>query len=100
MLEIGGPVNARIAIKDAKGRLVFELDPLRRTTVISKREPREVPPSKGQGGQTAPKSRVVPVKMPRECDPRTSRLDDLGSLQLTEECNSHVQNDAKLQASL
>lgn len=68
MLEIGGPVNARIAIKDANGRLVFELDPLRRTTVISKREPRGVPSSKEQGGQIAPKSRVVPVNMPHEAE--------------------------------
>jgi hypothetical protein len=99
-LEIGGPVNARIAIKDANGRLVFELDPLRRTTVISKREPREVPSSKEQDGHITPKSRVVPVKMPRDCDPFVSRLDDLGLLQASEECHSRVQNDAKRQASL
>jgi hypothetical protein len=99
-LEVGGPVNARIAIRDANGRLVFELDPLRRTTVVSKRQPREVPPSKEQGGQTAPKSRVVPVRLPRECDPPGSRLDNLELLQLGEECHSPVQNDAKRQASL
>jgi hypothetical protein len=99
MLEIAGPVNARIAIKDANGRLVFELDPLRRTTVISKREPRGVPSSKEQGGQIAPKSRVVPVKMPGECDPPASRLDDLGLLQLSQECQSRVQTDANRQAS-
>jgi hypothetical protein len=93
-LEIGGPINARIAIKDANGRLVFELDPLRRMTVISKREPREVPSSKEQGGQIVPKSRVAPVKMPRECDPPASRLDDLGLLQASEECHSRAQNDA------
>ena len=73
MLEIAGPVSARIAIKDASGRLVFELDPQRRTTVISKREPREFPPSREQDRQIAPKSRVVPVKMPRECDPPSIR---------------------------
>jgi hypothetical protein len=100
MLEIGGPVNTTITIKDANGRLVFELDPLRRTTVISKREPRVVPSSKEQGGQIAPKSRVVPVEMPRKCDPTSSRLVGLGLLQLSEECHSRVQSDAKRQASL
>jgi hypothetical protein len=30
------PANARIAIQDGTGRLLFERDPLRRTTVISK----------------------------------------------------------------
>ena len=66
VLEIGGPVSARIAIKDANGRLVFELDPQRHTTVVSKREPREFPPSKEQDRQIAPKSRVVPVNISHE----------------------------------
>jgi hypothetical protein len=30
------PPNARITIRDGSGRLLFELDPLRRTTVVSK----------------------------------------------------------------
>ena len=46
MLEAGAPLNATITIRDANGRLVFELDPLRRTTVIAKREARRVPSSK------------------------------------------------------
>ena len=100
MLEIGGPVNATITIKDANGRLVFELDPLRRTTVISKREVRGMPPSKEQHGPIAPKSRVVPVESPGECDPPSSRLVGSGLLQLVEECHSRVQSDAKRQASL
>jgi hypothetical protein len=100
MLEIGGPVNARIAIKDTKGRLVFELDPLRRTTVISKREHRGVPSSKEQGGQIAPKSRVVPVEGPGECDRPSSRLVGSELLQLVDECHSGVQSDAKRLASL
>jgi hypothetical protein len=100
MLEIGGPVNATITIKDANGRLVFEFDPLKRTTVISKREARGAPSSKEQGGQIAPKSRVVPAEMPRECDPPTSRLIGLGLLQLSEECHSRVRSDLKQQASL
>ena len=29
MLEVGGPLDVTITIKDADGRLVFELDPLR-----------------------------------------------------------------------
>jgi len=29
MLEVGGPLDVTITIKDANGRLVFELDPLR-----------------------------------------------------------------------
>jgi hypothetical protein len=33
---LGDPPNARITIRDGSGRLLFELDPLRRTTVISK----------------------------------------------------------------
>jgi hypothetical protein len=33
---LGDPPNARITIRDGNGRLLFELDPLRRTTVISK----------------------------------------------------------------
>jgi hypothetical protein len=100
MLEIGGPVNATITIKDTNGRLVFEFDPLKRTTVISKREARGAPSSKEQGGQIAPKSRVVPVEMPRECYPPTSRLVGLGLLQLSEECHSRVRSDVKQQASL
>jgi hypothetical protein len=89
MLEVGGPLNATITIRDANGRLVFELDPLRRTTVISKREGRGVPPSKDQGGPMAPKSRVVPVE--GECDRRSSAE----LLQLVEECQSGAQSDAK-----
>ncbi len=69
MLEVGGSLNATITIRDSKGRLVFELDPVRRTTVISKREPRGVPSPKEHGGQMAPKSRVVPVEGPGDCDP-------------------------------
>jgi hypothetical protein len=100
VLEIGGPVSAKITIKDANGRLVFELDPLRRTTVISKREPRGVPPSQEQGGLTAPKSRVVPMERPREHYPPASRLVGLGLLQPIQEGHSIVQRDAKRQASL
>jgi hypothetical protein len=100
MLEIGGPVNARITIKDASGRLVFELDPLRHTMVISKCEPREVPSSTEQGGQIAPKSRVVPVEGSGECDRPSSRLVGSELLQLVDECHSGVQSDAKRLASL
>jgi hypothetical protein len=70
-LEVGDPVNATITIRDANGRLLFELDPLRRTTVISKREVRGVPSPKEPGGQ-APKSTVVPVGRQVECDPPSS----------------------------
>jgi hypothetical protein len=89
VVEVEGPLNATITIRDANGRLVFELDPLRRTTVISKREGRGVPPSKDQGGPMAPKSRVVPVE--GECDRRSSAE----LLQLVEECQSGAQSDAK-----
>src|SRR5260370_38808874 len=34
MLEIGGPVNARIRIKDTDGRLALDVDPLKRMKVI------------------------------------------------------------------
>jgi hypothetical protein len=74
MLEVGGPTNATITIRDANGRVVFELDPLKRTTVISKREGRGVPSSKEPSGHVAPKSRVVPVRRQVECDPPSSRL--------------------------
>jgi hypothetical protein len=73
MLEVGGPLNATITIRDANGRLVFELDPLRRTTVIAKREARQVPPSKEPGPHMAPKSRVVPRGKPSDCDPPSCR---------------------------
>jgi hypothetical protein len=73
MLEVGGPLIAIITIRDANGRLVFELDPLRRTTVIAKREARRVPSSKEPDPQMAPKSRVVPVRKPSDCDPPTCR---------------------------
>jgi hypothetical protein len=66
MLEVGGSLNATVTIRDAKGRLVFDL---RRTTVISKRQPRGGPSSKEQVGPVVPKSRVVPVQGPGECDP-------------------------------
>jgi hypothetical protein len=33
---VGDPPNGRITIRDGTGRLLFERDPLRRTTVISK----------------------------------------------------------------
>jgi hypothetical protein len=74
MLEVGGPPNATITIRDANGRLVFELDPLRRTTVISKREARGVPSSKEPGGYVTPKSRVVPVGRSDGCDPPGCRI--------------------------
>jgi hypothetical protein len=73
MLEVGGPLNATITIRDANGRLVFELDPLRRTTVIAKREARRVPSSKEPGPHIAPKSRVVPMGRPSDCDPPSCR---------------------------
>jgi len=100
MLEVGGPLDVTITIKDANGRLVFELEPLSRTTVISKRGARGVPPSKEQGGQTAPKSRVVPVDGLGECDRPRSRLVASGLLQLVEESHSRVQSDTRRQASL
>jgi hypothetical protein len=73
MLEVGGPLNATITIRDANGRLVFELDPLRRTTVIAKREARRVPSSKEPDPHVAPKSRVVPMRKPNGCDPPSCR---------------------------
>ena len=73
-LELGEPANATITIRDGNGRLLFELDPLRRTTVISKREARGVPPSRELDRPVAPKSRVVPAGRQVECDPPTSRL--------------------------
>jgi hypothetical protein len=100
MLEVGGPLNATITVRDAKGRLVFEVDPLRHTTVISKRDARGVPSWKERGGPIAPKSRVVPVERPGECDPPSSRFIGSGLLQLVEECHSRVQNDTKRQARL
>jgi hypothetical protein len=71
-LEVGDSFNTTITVRDAKGRLVLELDPVRRTTVISKREPRGAPSSKEQGRPVAPKSSVVPVEKPSECDRSTS----------------------------
>jgi len=65
MLEIGGPLSAVITIRDANGRPVFELDPLRRTTAIAKREDRRVPSS---GRHIAPKSKVAPAERPDACD--------------------------------
>jgi hypothetical protein len=100
MLEVGGPLNATITIRDASGRVVLELDPLNRSTVISKRGAHGAPPSKDQGGQTAPKSRVVPVNGPGECDRPRSCLIGSGLLQLVEEFHSRAQSDAKRQASL
>jgi hypothetical protein len=73
MLEVGGPLNATITIRDVNGRLVFELDPLRRTTVIAKREAHQVPSSKEPGRHMAPKSRVVPIGRPSDCDPPSCR---------------------------
>jgi hypothetical protein len=73
MLEVGGPLSATITIRDANGRLVFELDPLRRTTVIAKHEARRVPSSKEPGPDMAPKSRVVPMGRPSDCDPPSCR---------------------------
>jgi hypothetical protein len=73
MLEVGGALNATIRIRDANGRLVFELDPLRRTTVIAKREARQVPSSKEPGPHMAPKSRFVPMGRPSDCDPPSCR---------------------------
>jgi len=99
MLEVGGRLNATIRIRDADGRPVFELDPVRRRTVISKREGRGVPPSKEQGGQSAPKSRDVP-EIPAKSDPPRSRLAGSGLLELVEESHSRAQNDAERQASL
>jgi hypothetical protein len=69
-LEVGGPANATITIRDASGRLLFELDPLRRTTVISKRDVGGAPSSKEQRGRVAPT--VVPVGRQVECDPPSS----------------------------
>jgi hypothetical protein len=72
MLEVGGPLNAT-TIRDPNGRLVFELDPLRRTTVIAKREAHQVPSSKEPGRHIAPKSRVVPIGRPGDRDPPSCR---------------------------
>ena len=68
MLEVGGPLNATITIRDANGWLVFEVDSLRRTTTIAKREVRRVPSAKEPGRYMAPKSRVAPVVRPTNCD--------------------------------
>jgi hypothetical protein len=68
MLEVGSPVNATITIRDGNGRLVFELDPLRRRTVIAKREGHRVSSVKEPGQYMAPKSRALPVARPSNCD--------------------------------
>jgi hypothetical protein len=73
MLEVGGPVNATITIRDANGRLVFELDPRRRTTVIAKREVGQMPSLKEPGQYMAPKSRALPVARPSNCNPANCR---------------------------
>jgi hypothetical protein len=99
-LEVAGPLSAAITIRDANGRLVFELDPLRRTTIISKRRAHGVPPSEEQSGRGAPKSRVVPADRPGECDPPTSPPVGSGILRLVGECYSRVPSQSKLQASL
>jgi hypothetical protein len=78
MLEVEGPLNATITIRDASGRLVFELDPLRRTTVIAKRETRRVPSSNEPDPHMAPKSRVVPMRRPSGCDPPSCRAASAG----------------------
>jgi hypothetical protein len=77
VLEVEGPLNATITIKDANGRLVFEVDPLRRTTIIAKREARGAPSSIEPGGHIAPKSTVVPVWRPGDCDPSSCRVASL-----------------------
>jgi hypothetical protein len=99
-VEVGGPLNATITIRDASGRLVFELDPVRRTTIISKREAPGVPSSKEQGGPKIPKSRIVPVEGPGEYGPPSRRLVGSELLQLVEERHSRVQSDGKRLASL
>jgi hypothetical protein len=99
MLEVGGPLTATVTVRDSKGRVVFEMDPLRHTTFVSKRDARVVPSPKEQGGPIAPKSRVVPVERPGECDPPSSRLGS-GLLRLVEECHSRVRSDTKRQVSL
>ena len=72
-LEVGGPLDATITIRDANGRLVFELDPLTRTTVIAKREAKE------PGQYIAPKSRVVPIG-PSNCGPPSCRAASVTTL--------------------
>jgi hypothetical protein len=76
-LEVEGPLNATITMKDANGRLVFELDPLRRTTVIAKHEARGAPSSIEPGGHIAPKSRVMPLGRPSDCDLPSCRVASL-----------------------
>jgi hypothetical protein len=80
MLEVGGPLNATITIRDANGRLVFELDPQRRTTVIAKREAHRVPSSKEPGQYIAPKSGAVPLGRPSNCDPASCRAASVTTL--------------------
>jgi hypothetical protein len=80
MLEVGGPLNATITIRDANGRLVFELDPQRRTTVIAKREAHRVPSSKEPGRYIAPKSGAVPLGRPSNCDPASCRAASVTTL--------------------
>jgi hypothetical protein len=80
MLEVGGPLNATITVRDANGRLVFELDPLRRTTVIAKREAHRAPSSKEPGRYIAPKSGVVPLGRPSNCDPASCRAASVTTL--------------------
>jgi hypothetical protein len=99
-LEVGGTPNATITIRDPKGRLMFELDPLRRTTVISKRDARGAPSLKEQSGQKAPKSGVAPVEWPAECDPPRWRLAGSPLSQSVEDHHPRAQGEAKRQESL
>jgi hypothetical protein len=78
-LEVWGPLNATITIRDANGRLVFELDPLSRTTVIAKREAPRVPSAKEPGQYIAPKSKVVPLE-PSNCGPPSCRAASVTTL--------------------
>jgi hypothetical protein len=72
--EVGGALIAVITVRGANGRLVFELDPLRRTTVIAKREDGRVPFS---GRHIVPKSRVAPMERPEACDFPSCRIASL-----------------------
>jgi hypothetical protein len=99
-LDVAGPLNAVITIRDADGRLVFKLDPQRRTTVIFERGARDGPSPAEQDEPAGPKSRVVPADRPSECDPPGSRLAGSGVLRLVVECYSRIPSRSKWQASL
>jgi len=69
-VEIAGPLDAAITVRDRDGRVIYRADPANRLTIIAKRNNGATPvaPTQESGGPAKPVSEPSGTEMPDGCE--------------------------------